>query len=151
MNKNDTAKDGPEVPKRLGWSEDQRISWVEWRVRELTIRSGKYIDERGRWLFEEKAAGGRKFNLGDQVADYAVWLLHVRDDQSWHQLAYRFFPNATEEDVDKYEQRLRRVYRRIERQHPGTHAYKPPRLSERDTVVLQAIYAGVIPIYVTNR
>ncbi len=76
------------------WPPEDCIRWVEWRIRELTIKSGQYIDERGKWLLEEKAAGGRRLAPGDKVADYAVWLLKVRDKLSWHQIAYRFFPFA---------------------------------------------------------
>ncbi len=83
------------------------------------------------------------------MADYAVWLLKVRDDLSWHQSAYRFFPTATEEDIEKYELRVRRVYDRVERNHPGSKKFKPPRLSERDKLLLQVVMLGVIPVYVS--
>lgn len=136
---------------RIPWSLEDRIRWIEWRIRELTICKGNYVDDRGKWLIEKKNAEGRKFILGDQVAEYAVWLLHVRDKQSWHQLAFRFFSDATEQDIDKYELRLRRAYNRVERNHPGSSAYRPRRLSERDKLLLQAISAGVIPVYLRSR
>jgi len=44
------------------------------------------------------------------VADYAVLLLKVRDDLGWRQIAYRFFPSATENEIGKYELRVRRMY-----------------------------------------
>ena len=43
--------------------------------------------------------GRPKVYLRRQLVDYAVWLLHVRDGLCWHQIAYRFFPKATEEDI----------------------------------------------------
>jgi hypothetical protein len=73
-----------------------------------------------------------------------------RDALSWHQIAYRFFPSATEEDIEKYESKVRRIYNRIEKNHPGSKTFKRPRLSECDRVVLQAITSGVIPIYVSS-
>jgi hypothetical protein len=94
MSKNDTVEG--DQARRTPWPQEDRIRWIEWRVRERTIQNGKYTDERAKWLLEEKEAGGRKFTLRDEVADYAVWLLHVRDGLSWHQIAYRFFAKATE-------------------------------------------------------
>lgn len=134
----------------IGWPLDDRIRWVEWRVRELTIKDGHYTNERGRWLLEEKAAGGNRFVLGDEIADYAVWLLKVRDTLSWHQIAYRFFPGATEAEIEKYESKVRRAYTRVEKHHPGSEAYVPEKLSEHDEVLLQAVMLGVIPVYVSN-
>jgi hypothetical protein len=128
-----------------------RISWVEWRVRELTIRNGAYVDDRGKWLLEEKMAGGRKFSLGDKVAEYAVWLLKTRDGLSWHQIAYRFFVLANEQEIEKLESRLRRVYDRVERSHPGSTKYKPPRLSELDKLTMEAVRLGAIPVFLPNR
>jgi hypothetical protein len=135
---------------RIPWPPDDRIRWVEWRVRKLTVRKGHYVDERGKWLLEEKAAGGQKLALGDTTADYAVWLLKVRDGLSWHQLAYRFFPSATEHELEKYESRVRRAFARVERNHPGSEVYVPPRLSEREKLLLDALTLGVIPVYVSN-
>jgi hypothetical protein len=149
MVKNDTVETPCVAGNRIPWKREDCIRWVEWRVGELTVERGKYVDERGRWLLEENAAGGRKLAPGDKVADYAVWLLKVRDGLSWHQIAYRFFPSATEEDIDKYELRVRRIYNRIERNHPGSKTFKPPRLSERDKLLLQAVMLGVIPVYVS--
>ena len=125
-----------------GWPREDRIRYVEWRVRELTITGGRYTDERGRWLLEEKAAGGRKFiwRDGDEVTDYAVWLLKYRDDLSWHQLAYRFFPTATEDHIEGQESKLRRAYNRVERK------FKPARLSKDDTLLLRAVMLGAIPV-----
>ena len=131
----------------MAWPEDDRIRWVEWRVRELTIRNGQYFDERGRWLLEEKAAGGRKLALGDEIADYAVWLLKVRDKLSWHQIAYRFFSTATEGEIETYESRLRRVYQRVETRHPGTVHFRPPRLSPEEQLLVECLRYGVVPIY----
>jgi hypothetical protein len=149
MSKNDIEKVPPESPTRLAWSDDHRINWVEWRVRELTIRNGQYCDERGRWLLEAKEAGGRKFALGDKVADYAVWLLRVRDGLSWHQVAYRFFPEATEPEIQKYQLRVRRVYDRVEKNHPGSTKYRPPRLTKDDRFLMQAVMLGAVPIYLS--
>lgn len=132
--------------QRLDWPRDDKIRWVEWRIRELTIQDGKYVDERGKWLLEEKAAGGRKFAPGDKVADYAVWLLKDRDGLSWHQIAYRFFPAATEEKIEVFESQVRRAYNRVERNHPGSKRFKPKPLSKEDKLLLQAVMYGAIPI-----
>jgi hypothetical protein len=137
--KNDT------VP-RLAWPKEDQIRWVEWRIREQTIQEGKYVDERGKWLLEEGAAGGRKFALEDNIADYAVWLLKERDGLSWHQIAYRFFPAATEEGIETFESRVRRAYDRVERNHPGSKNFKPRPLSKEDKLLLQAVIHGAIPI-----
>jgi hypothetical protein len=149
MTKNDTVEapyvEGDHPP----WGREDCIRWVEWRVRELTVRNGEYFDERGRWMLDEKAAGGRRLAPGDKVADYAVWLLKERDDLSWHQIAYRFFPNATEANIEKFESRVRRMYDRVERNHPGSKMYRPPRLSKEDKVLLEALRLGVIPVYVS--
>ena len=150
MDKNNTAKAQSSNPDRIPWPLDDCIRWIEWRVRELTIKNGQYVDERGKWLLEEKGAGGRKFRPGDQVADYAVWLLKLRDGLSWHQIAYRFFPSATEKDIEKYESKVRRIYSRVDRGHPGSSKFEPPQLSEYDKIVLQAIMSGVIPIYLSH-
>jgi hypothetical protein len=147
MNRNDTAKVESDDPKRMAWSVAHRISWVEWRVRERTIKRGEYVDERGRWLLEAKMAGGRKFNLGDEVAEYAVWLFKVRDGLSWHQIAYRFFPTATETEIERYESRIRRVFQRVERRHPGSGHYRPPRLSAQERLILECVRYGVVPVY----
>jgi hypothetical protein len=128
----------------LAWPKEDRIRWVEWRIRELTIQEGKYKDQRGKWLLEEKGAGGRKLALGDEVADYAVWLLKERDGLSWHQIAYRFFPAATEEDIETFESKVRRVLGRVERNHPGSEGFKPRPLSKEDKLLLQAVCHGVI-------
>jgi hypothetical protein len=124
------------------------LRYIEWQVRRLTIKNGNYIDERGKFLLEEKAGGGRRFTLGDAVADYAVWLLKARDCLSWHQIACRFFPSATEEEIGKYELRIRRVYDRVERSHPGSEAFEPPPLSKSEKVLLEAVMMGVMPIEV---
>ncbi len=137
--KNDT------VPT-FAWPREDKIRWVEWRIRELTIQEGKYVDQRGKWLLEEKASGGRKLTLGDKVADYAVWLLKERDGLSWHQIAYRFFPAATEEEIETFESRVRRVYDRVERNHPGSKQFKPTPLSKEDKLLLQAVSHGAILI-----
>jgi hypothetical protein len=137
--KNDT------VPT-FAWPKEDRITWVEWRIRERTIREGKYVDQRGKWLLEEKAAGGRKLAPGDEVADYGIWLLKDRDGLSWHQIAYRFFPAATEEEIETFESRVRRAYDRVERSHPGSKNFKPGRLSEEDKLLLQAVSHGAILI-----
>ena len=128
MLKNDTVHTRSAQGIRIPWMKEDCIRWVEWRIRELTVQNGKYVDERGEWLLEEKAAGGRKLAPGDQVADYAVWLLKVRDNFSWHQIAYTFFPSATEGNIEKYESKVRRVYDRVEKSHPGSTAFTPPRL-----------------------
>src|SRR6516165_3824970 len=132
MAKNNTADTSRVSEGRIPWPVEDCIRWVEWRIRELTIFKGKYVDERGRWLLEEKAAGGRKFTPGDKVADYALWLLHARDDVSWHQLACKFFPSATEEEIEKFEMRVRRVFDRVERNHPGSKRFTPHPLSSQD-------------------
>jgi hypothetical protein len=134
------------------WSKENRIRWVEWRVRELTIEEGQYIDERGKWLLEEKAAGGRKLMWGDQVADYAVWLLKERDGLSWHQIAYRFFPSATEAEIEKYESKVRRAYARVERHHDGSKNFKASPLSKDETQLLETLMLGVkvIPIEIAT-
>jgi hypothetical protein len=151
MAKNDTVRPSVGTARGATWPHEDCIRWIESRVRELTIKNAQYVDERGKWLLEEKGTGGRKLKLNDKVADYAVWLLHIRDGLSWHQLAYRFFPVATEQNVDKYEQRVRRAYNRVEREHPGSMKYKPLRLSEQENLLLQAIWAGVMPVYLQSR
>jgi hypothetical protein len=128
------------------WPKEDRIRWVEWRIRERTIREGRYVDLRGKWLLEGKVAGGRKLAPGDEVADYAVWLLKERDGLSWHQIAYRFFPAATEEEIETFESRVRRAYDRVERNHPGSKNFSPRRLSEEDKLLLQAVSHGAILI-----
>jgi hypothetical protein len=150
MHKNNTAKAQSSNPDRVSWPLDDRIRWIEWRVRERTIKNGEYVDERGRWLLDEKEAGGRKLTLNDEVANYAVWLLKVRDNLSWHQLAYRFFPWATEDGIEGYESRLRRAYNRVEQNHPGSKNFKPAPLSEYDKIALEAVLSGIIPIYVSS-
>jgi|GEM_PF-5979222 len=137
--KNDTAP-------TFAWAKEDRVRWVEWRIRELTVQEGKYVDPRGKWLLEEKAAGDRKLALGDKVADYAVWLLKERDGLSWHQVAHRFFPAANDEEIETFESRVRRVYGRVERNHPGSKHFKPTPLSAEDKLLLQAIRHGAIPI-----
>jgi hypothetical protein len=151
MAKNDTVTNETEIKKRAPWNLDHRINWIEWRVRELTIKKGQYVDDRGQWLLEEKAAGGRKLTPGDQIADYAVWLLKVRDDLSWHQIAYRFFPYATEEHIEAYESKVRRMFDRVERGHPGSSLFKPTPLSKEDRVLVEAIMLGVIPVYLEGK
>jgi hypothetical protein len=131
---------------RLAWPKEDQIRWVEWRIRDLTIQKGKYLDQRGKWLLEEKTAGGRRLALVDKVADYAVWLLKERDGLSWHQIAYTFFPAATEEEIETFESRVRRAYDRVERNHPGSKNCKPRPLSEEDKLLLQAVIHGAIPI-----
>ena len=125
-----------------GWPREDRIRWVEWRVRELTIKGGKYVDERGRWLLEETNAGGRKFRWKDQdeLTDYAVWLLKYRDSLSWHELAYRFFPAAMEDHIEGQESKIRRAYNRVERK------FKPARFSKQEKLVIQAVMLGAVPI-----
>jgi hypothetical protein len=150
MNKNDIVGTPCQQENADQWAKEDRIRWVEWRVRELTIKNGKYVDERGKWLLDEKAAGGRKFAPGDKVADYAVWLLKVRDNLSWHQIAYRFFSSATEENIEKYELRVRRMFNRVEQNHEGSKKYRPKRLSEHDKLLLQAVMLGAIPVYVSD-
>jgi hypothetical protein len=149
MVKNNTEEAPCSATKRIAWPVEDCVRWVEWRVRELTIESGEYVDERGKWLLEEKAAAGRKLMPGDRVADYAVWLLKVRDGLSWHQIAYRFFPSATEENIEKYESKVRRSYERVEKNHPGSKNFRSPKLSKYDEIVLESIMSGVIPIYVS--
>jgi hypothetical protein len=112
----------------------------------LTIEGGEYVDQRGKWLLEEKAVSGRTLALGDNVAEYAVWLLKERDGLSWHQIAHRFFPAATEEEIETFESRVRRAYDRVERSHPGSKNFKPRRLSEEDKLLLQAVSHGAILI-----
>jgi len=148
MTKNDIVNDQEQPKTPIPWPKDDCVRWIEWRVRELTIENGNYIDERGKFLLDEKAGGGRRFTLGDAVADYAVWLLKARDGLSWHQIACRFFPSATEEEIGKYESRIRRVYDRVERSHPGSEAFEPPPLSESEKVLLEAVMMGVMPIEV---
>jgi len=55
MIENDTAEAHVSSVSRIPWPPEDRIRWVEWRIRELTIRRGKYVDDRGRWLLEEQA------------------------------------------------------------------------------------------------
>jgi hypothetical protein len=148
--KSDTAGGRSLKERRVAWPQEDRIRWIEWRVRELTIKNGQYIDERGKWLLEQKAAGGRRFVLGDKIADYVVWLLKVRDGLSWHQIAYRFFPGATEDEIEKFESKVRRAYARVERSHPGSEAYVPEELFERDEILLEAVMLGVIPVCVSG-
>jgi hypothetical protein len=149
MTKNNTADTSRVSEGRIPWPVEDCIRWVEWRIRELTIRRGKYVDERGRWLLEEKAAGGRKLVLGDKVADYAVWLLKVRDGLSWHQLAYRFFPHATEENIGKYKLKVRRARDRVESNHRGSKKFNARPLSRQDKLLLQAVMLGVTPVYIS--
>ena len=150
MAKNDTIEQSNGTAQRAPWPQEDCIRWVEWRIRELTVRNAHYVDDRGKWLLECKEAGGRRFTLGDKVADYAVWLLKLRDNLKWHQIAYRFFPQATEQDIETYKLRVRRVYDRVERGHPGSKKFKPPRLSEQDKLLIQAISAGVIPVFLPS-
>jgi hypothetical protein len=128
----------------LGWPKEDKIRWVEWRIRELTIEGGEYVDQRGKWLLEEKAVSGRTLALGDNVAEYAVWLLKERDGLSWHQIAHRFFPAATEEEIETFESRVRRVYHRVERNHEGSKQFKPAPLSKEEKLLLQAATHGAI-------
>ena len=115
---------------------------------EETVAEGEYIDERGRWLLEESAARGQQLTPLDVVADYAVWLLKVRDKLSWHQIAYRIFPFATEPHKEGYESRVRRMFNRVEKSHPGSKSFKRTPLSKEDKMTLQAIMLGVVPIYI---
>jgi hypothetical protein len=149
MSKNDIVNEQEQPKTRTPWPKDDCVRWTEWRVRELTIKNGKYVDERGKLLLEEKAGGGRRFTPGDAVADYAVWLLKARDGLSWHQIAYRFFPNANEQEIGKYELRVRRAYDRVERNHPGSEGFEPPSLSKSDRVLLQAVMMGAVPLAVS--
>jgi hypothetical protein len=130
----------------FAWPKEDKIRWIEWRIRELTVQEGKYVDQRGKWLLEEKAAGDRKLALGDKVAEYAVWLLKERDGLSWHQIAHRFFPGATEEEIETFESRVRRVYARVERNHPGSKQFKQRPLSKEDRLLLQVVSHGAILI-----
>jgi hypothetical protein len=130
--------------QNTGWPREDRIRWVEWRIRELTIKAGKYIDERGRWLLEDKAGAGRKFPWRDkdEITDYAVWLLKYRDDLSWHQLAYRFFPTPTEDHIEGQESKIRRAFSRVERK------FKPGPFPEHEKLLMQAVMQGAIPVFV---
>jgi len=83
------------------------------------------------------------------VTDYSVWLLKERDGLSWHQIAYRFFPSATEEDIEIYESRVRRMHGRVERNHPGSNAFKLRPLSQQDKLLLRAVMLGVTPFYIS--
>jgi hypothetical protein len=150
MTKNDIVSEQERPKTATPWPKDDCVRWIEWRVRELTIENGNYIDERGKFLLEEKAGGGRRFTPGDAVADYAVWLLKARDGLSWHQIACRFFPSATEEEIGKYELRIRRIYDRVERSHAGSAVGQPVSLSKSDKLLLQAVLMGVVPIQVSS-
>ena len=150
MTGNDTEEDKTKQRNQFEWSLDDRIRWVEWRIRQLTIRNGQYIDGRAKWLLEERALGGRRLELGDQVADYAVWLLKVRDNLSWHQIAYRCFPGATEKNIEKYESKARRIYDRVERNHPGSKRFEPRPLSKDNEFLLHAMLSGVVPVYISD-
>jgi hypothetical protein len=130
----------------FAWPKEDKLRWVEWRIRELTIEGGEYMDQRGTWLLEENAVGGRILALGDKVAEYAVWLLKERDGLSWHQIAHRFFPAATEEEIETFESRVRRVYNRVERNHPGSKRFNPAPLSKEDKLLPQAALHGMILI-----
>lgn len=149
MLKNDTVE-GNLKANRVSWPWEDRIRWVEWRVRELTIENGNYVDERGKWLLEGVAAGGRKFLIHDAVAEYAVWLLKARDGLSWHQIAYRLFPSANEQTVEKLELRIRRIFRRVEKKHPGSNCYEPSRFSKEEIFLLEAVMCGAVPIYISQ-
>jgi hypothetical protein len=59
---------------------------------------------------------------------------------------YRFFPTATEMDIEKYESKVRRMYNRVAKKLPGSALFKPPRLSKYDRIVLQAVMIGIIPV-----
>lgn len=150
MTQNNTVETSNSAVNRTEWPVEDCIRWVEWRVRELTIREGKYVDDRGKWLLEEKRGGGRRLVPGDMVADYAVWLLHVRDDASWHQLAHQFFPFATEAHIEAYESKLRRTFRKVERMHPGRKSFRPSPLSKEEKLLLDAVKLGAIPIYLRS-
>jgi hypothetical protein len=139
MAKNDTVEAQVSETNLHPWMLEDRIRWVGWRIRELTIQDGKYIDQRGKWLLEEKAAGGRRLKPGDAVANYAVWLLKMRDGRSWHQIAYTFFPFATEEHIEGYESKLRRMFARVESNHPGSKKFRPQLLSPQDKLLLRGL------------
>jgi hypothetical protein len=129
------------------FSVEDRRRYVEWEVRRLTIKNGEYTDERGKWLLEGKSLKP-EWKEGDELTDFAVWLLKERG-KSWHQIPHYFVfsPPANEENIETYESRARRAYDRVERRHPGSKSFKSVPLTE----AAQAVLLGVTLAEITSR
>ncbi len=126
MHKNDTPENAPnDAPNCHPWPKVDRIRWVEWRVRRLTIYDGRYIDDRGRLLLEERRKELKlkltfrvKSNARpDQVAYYAVWLFYEigkeeKKNLSWGKISRALFGDATE----AFRLRARRMHKQVERE-----------------------------------
>jgi hypothetical protein len=121
------------------------LSFSEYRIWEISVKNGNYTDERARWIVEKKAAAGRQIGFGDPLADYAIWLLKVRDGLSWHQIAYRCFPKASERIIETLESRLRRRFNKVERNHPGSENFVPRKLTKHEKLILEILTIGVMP------
>jgi hypothetical protein len=134
------------LQKTEGWSEADRIRWIQYRIWDVAVKNGKYTDDRARWIIEKKAAGGRQVGFGDAVSDYAIWLLKVRDKLSWHQIAYRCFREANEANIETLESRVRRKFNSVERRHPGSASFVPRRLTKKEKLVLEILTSGVMSI-----
>lgn len=99
-------------------------------MRELSIESGKVIDQRGAELIGEAAKTVGRYNWGDTIADCGVWLLKERDDWSWREIAIKFFGSAD----NKYVMRVRLAHGRIEREYFSTeNLHKKPRSKSNET------------------
>src|SRR2546422_11121861 len=88
----------------MRWPKEDRIRWVEWRLRERIAKESGRSD---RDLDAEK--------VPDRIS-LQVWLAKERDGLSWQQIVIKYFPQYAE-----HEKRLagmskaRRVYMLVER------------------------------------
>src|SRR5260370_25686426 len=144
MTKSDTVRKALRPKNAFPWGREDCIRWIEWRTRELTVKDGKYTDERALWLLEKKAADGRHVGFGDALADYAIWLLKVRDGLTRHQIVYQCFPKADERIIETLESRVRRRFMKVERNHPGSAHFVPHRLTKQEKFMLEIAMTGVM-------
>ena len=65
----------------MGWPKEDRIRWVEWRLKErIAKESGRYADR-------DLSAEG----VPDRIS-LEVWLAKERDGLSWQQIVIKYFP-----------------------------------------------------------
>lgn len=82
-------------PKRIRWSKEDEISWVEHELRRARFGAD--------W---EKSA------IGDRPIDLEIWLAKTRDKKSWKEIGDSYFPKSR---LEARRSEARRAYDRIER------------------------------------
>src|SRR5439155_15248328 len=89
----------------MGWPKEDRIRWVEWRLKErIAKESGRHADR------DLDAEG-----IPDRIT-LEVWLAKERDGLSWQQIAIKYFPQYTHDGQKSAGvSKARRVYMLVER------------------------------------